>query len=57
MDKKELIKKLNAINGKCKTEKYYDEANGHIEADYLLLEYINDSDISEAFKKVYKWYS
>lgn len=29
----------------------------HLTADQLLLEYINDNEISEAFDNIRKWYS
>lgn len=57
MTKEELIEKLNAINGKRGVERFYDNENGHIEADELLLEYIADKDITDAFEAVEKWYA
>lgn len=57
MTKEELIKKLNAIEGKKETERFYDNEDGHMEADALLIEYIADQDITDAFKAVEKWYA
>ena len=36
---------------------YHDQEIGHKEADILLLRYINDPAITEAFLKVGRWYS
>ncbi len=57
MTKEELIKKLDAINGKHLTGRLYDAENGHLEADELLLEYINDEGVNNAFDNVEKWYA
>ncbi len=51
MDKEELVKELKALqNGG-------DEESDHARADNLLLEYINDEEVDEAFDKIEKWYS
>jgi hypothetical protein len=50
MNKLDLIKKLE----ECKEE---DIESGHIRADNLLLEYINDKEVTEAFKSLSKWYA
>jgi len=66
--KEELIKKLkelpdeshansSRLNREYKVGYDYDFENGHKIADVLLLEYINDPEITETFKKVGKWYS
>jgi hypothetical protein len=34
-----------------------DKESAHIEADDLLLEYINDKVITQAFEMISKWYS
>ena len=34
-----------------------DSENGHVEADFALLNYINDDEITEAFKAVPRWYA
>lgn len=51
--KEELINELNAIadNGG------YDQENNHVMADELLLKYIDDSEIKEAYDKIDKWYA
>ena len=49
MTKEELIDKLNGL---CS-----DPEENHIEADELLLEFINDEDVKEAFQSIYKWYA
>jgi hypothetical protein len=51
MTKEELIKKLSVIN------ETMDKEIGHGLADDLLLEYINDEEISKAFNDVEKWYA
>lgn len=51
MNKEELIKKLKELQGGGDTEMQ------HIEADDLLLDYINDKDITEEFCKIKKWYA
>lgn len=49
MKKEELIKKLNGLNR--------DPEMNHSKADELLLEYINDWDIADAFNNIRKWYA
>lgn len=53
-----LIKELKYIqNGKDKDGFHiYSEDDGHVKADRLLLEYINDSKVTEAFDDIDKWY-
>lgn len=51
MKKEELIEQLNHL------EKNDDTESAHIQADDLLLSYINDSEIEEAYNKIYKWYA
>lgn len=53
MTKEELIEKLKTLNGRPE----YDIEQDHKDADQLLLEYINDKEITEAFNSVEKWYS
>ncbi len=50
MTKEELLAKLS----ECSTG---DEEKDHAKADALLLEYINDVEIMEAFDKIEKWYA
>jgi len=35
---------------------YLSPVNAHEEADDLLLEFINDKEIEEAFKQIERWY-
>lgn len=50
MTKEELIKKLiEADDG--------DNESSHIQADKLLIEFINDPDIAEAYNAIDKWYA
>ena len=51
MDKKELLEKLKKLQGDGDTE------NQHCMADDLLLEFINDEQISEEYNKINKWYA
>ena len=52
MTREELIKGLND----CATI-LHGEAEGHMEADRLLLEYINDPEVTKAFADIpRKWY-
>jgi len=55
MEKEQLLKEL------AKEETYgdgvVDTEKTHIKADKLLLEFINDSEITKAFNKIDKWYS
>lgn len=59
MKKGDLIKELLLINTLKDNEGFsvYSEADGHEAADALLLEYINDSEVTKAFKSIDKWYS
>lgn len=53
MDKKYLLKELNKLSPTINSD--FEEA--HIKADELLLEYINDKEIKEAFYNVDRCYS
>ena len=48
----ELLSRLKELEGD-----WGDPEASHAEADELLLNYINDSEIEEAFEEVPKWYS
>lgn len=50
MTNEELIKQLNDLNNDCDCEK------AHRKADGLLLEFINDEEITDAFDEIEKWY-
>ena len=47
-----LLMQLEALIEKSKT----DAEDAHIEADDLLLEFINDEKVSELYGKIEKWY-
>ena len=51
MTKDELIKALHDCRDNMDTE------TGHAKADDLLVEYINDPDIQEAYDAIGKWYA
>lgn len=53
MTKDELLKALR----KCIKESKIDEECAHERADGLLLQYINDADVSKAFAAIDKWYA
>lgn len=52
MTKEELIEKLKDI-----AYHRYDEENAHHMADRLLLRFINDIEVTEAFDAINKWYA
>lgn len=58
---KEYIKlpltKIKLLENLKELKKSNDEESAHIEADNLLLEYINDDEITQAFKDINKWYA
>lgn len=56
MTKQELIDNLKALHTKD-DDKYVDNEDTHIRADELLLEFINDKEVSEAFNNIDKWYA
>lgn len=51
MTKQELLEKLEELH-----DGWDHEAN-HSIADKLLLEFINDPEVTEAFDKIEKWYA
>lgn len=55
MTKQELIKALKNI--KKEQNKFADEECDHIKADELLLQYINDENVTKAFESINKWYA
>jgi hypothetical protein len=55
LKKEELIKKLENIENL--RSGITDAENWHMDADDLLLEYINDKDIEKAFNNVKRWYA
>ena len=50
MTKEELIRRLHECAEK-------DQEMGHIDADGLLLQYIDDKEIEEAYDSLPKWYA
>jgi len=63
MTEEELLKELNDINETIKKVQgvdksgYADLESTHCEADELLLKFINNKKISEAFDNIPKWYA
>lgn len=55
MEIEQLIKELNDLNKQ--SMKGGDTEIIHIEADELLLKYINDKEVSKAFERINKWYA
>ena len=51
MTKDELIKQLKDLLANK------DQEMAHVEADDLLLKFINDKEISEAYESIEKWYA
>ena len=51
------ITKIKLIENLKELKKSNDEESAHIEADNLLLEYINEDEITQAFKDIDKWYA
>jgi hypothetical protein len=47
----ELIKQLKALQGG------FDKEASHMQADQLLLEFIDNEDVSKAFENIDKWYA
>lgn len=55
MTKQELIEALKEI--KESQNKFIDQECDHIKADELLLQYINDENITRIFESIDKWYA
>lgn len=53
MTREELLKKLRELQ----TLSEDDEEIAHADADYALLEYIGDAEVSAAFSKIKRWYA
>ena len=53
MPKKELLQKLRDIATRCN----HDPEIAHAEAESALLAFIDDADVTAAFKAVKRWYS
>ena len=54
MTKEELIQKLTAIATDFRSS---DPERDHQEADDLLLSYINDDEVTQAFERIEKYYA
>lgn len=52
MTKKELIAALSELAGERG-----DAELDHLEADRLLIEYINDEQVADAFEAIQRWYA
>ena len=57
MTKPELIEKLRVLQGDYYEVPGINPDKNHSEADGLLLEYINDPEVTEAFLEIMRWYS
>ena len=61
MNKQELVKRLIKLDKYADADffstNHGDAEDWHIEADDLLLEYINDKDIKDAYDNISKWYA
>jgi hypothetical protein len=61
MTKDELIEKLNILEDQHRYQimgqQGVDTERVHVAADELLLDYINDPEIREAFEALRKWYA
>lgn len=53
LTKAELAMRLRELPDTC----FGDEEDWHVEADKLLLEYINDQAVTDAFNSFRKWYA
>lgn len=50
--REELLEELRKLHGADQ-----DHEGAHIRADDLLLDYINDDEITKAFDEIVKWYA
>jgi hypothetical protein len=60
MTKEELIEALNGLEEKYTNPndlRRVDREQVHLDADGMILEYLNDKDISEAFYRLELWYA
>jgi len=58
--KEELIERLKAIveRQECLGDGYYAECeDDHLEADKLLLKYIDEEEVTHLFESIERWYS
>jgi hypothetical protein len=57
MNKEKLLLEFKEIHNKLKNTPLYDEEKAHYDADDLLIQFINDKEIEEAFDSIHKWYA
>ena len=58
MTKEELIRRLEDVETTHNEDgSIRDAGDWHADADHLLLEYINDKSVTEAFNDITKWYA
>lgn len=57
LKKSELIEKLKEIYTKQNSGSHSDKESDHGDADDLLLQYIHDEDVTNAFEIIDKWYA
>ncbi len=58
MTKEELIRRLKDVKTTHDEDGLIRDAEDwHVDADDLLLEYINDKSVTEAFNDITKWYA
>jgi hypothetical protein len=58
MTKQELLDELNAIFERQNIYKSGSQiSDDHIDADYLLLKYVNDPEIVDAFTRIHRYYA
>lgn len=57
MTKKELIDELKKICDKQQNSRYSDKEIDHMNADDLLLKYIDDDNVTDVFEAIDKWYA
>jgi len=56
--KEKLIKKLKKLRTMSMDESdVNNRENAHVKADWLLLDYINDKEVSASFASILKWYA
>ena len=57
LTKKKLLEQLNKLKTRKTEFGSLDKEANHSDADDLLIEYINDPKITEAYNKIEKWYA
>lgn len=54
--KKKLVEGLSIIRD-FQSHNHSDYENDHVDADDLLLKYINDNEVTDLFNSIFKWYA